>query len=71
MLARMTKDEYVELVPYFPYEVVKVFCDNTIQVQGSPRRYDSNCFDLLHNSKKITPEEALKVFLQELEEAKQ
>ena len=61
----MTNDKYVDLVPYFPYEVVKVFSNNTIQLQGSPMRYDSNNFDLLHNSKKINHDEALNIYMED------
>ena len=67
MIARLTKDTYIDLVPYFPYEITRVFYDGHIKLQGSPRRYESKYFDLNHDGKKITHEEAYELYKEGLE----
>lgn len=53
--AKMVKDEYVDLVPNFPYEVERVLSACTyIKLKGSPRRYATNCFEFYLNGEKIS-----------------
>ena len=67
MLAIMRKDKYIDLVPNYPYEITRVFYDGHIKLQGSPRRYEDKYFDLIHEGKKITHEEAYELYKEGLE----
>lgn len=62
MQAIMVKDEYVDLEPNCPYEVEKVYSENYIQLKRSHRRYKSGSFKLMHNGKKISHEEAYRLY---------
>lgn len=64
MQAIMIKDEYSDITPGFPYEVDKVFSrvDGHIKLKGSPRRYQIGCFMMVHDGKRITYEEAYRLY---------
>ena len=61
MQAVMTKDEYIDITPNYPYEVDRVFSEQYIKLKGSPRRYESKCFDIMHKGKKISHDEAYRL----------
>ena len=60
MKAIMVKDEYNDLVAGRLYEVNKVIkgAEYRIVVEGSPRRYRADRFEIWHNGKKISAKEA-------------
>lgn len=62
MIAKMIKDNYIDLVPNYPYEVTKVFRDGRIKVKGSPGIYDGRNFLIMQDRKEISLEEAYKQY---------
>lgn len=57
--AKMVKDEYVDLVPNYPYEVERIYGGYTyVKLKGSPRRYKSECFKFFIDGDAISQEEA-------------
>ena len=62
MIAYMVKDEYRDLAPDYPYEVIKVYSSKEIMLKGSPRRYSAKSFKITHNNKIITVAEAYRIY---------
>lgn len=60
MKAKMIKDDYIDIVSGYEYEVEKVFSPSYgyIKLKNSPRRYDINSFEITHNGKVISHAEA-------------
>ena len=62
MQAIMIEDEYVDVAPGHWYEVEKVFARDYIKLKGSPRKYLSKHFSIKHKGKKISHEEAYRLY---------
>lgn len=71
LTAKMVKDEYVDLVLGYPYEVERMFSQYAyVQLKGSPRRYDMHCFEFYLNGEKISAKAAYRWYRIERVKAK-
>ena len=61
LTAKMTKDDYVELVQDYPYEVRKFHGDKHIMINGSPRRYTVTSFSFECDGKPVSISKARKI----------
>ena len=62
MIAKMVKDNHIDLVPNHPYEITQVFKDGRIKVKGSLGIYDGRNFVIMQDGKEISLEEAYKQY---------
>lgn len=62
MIAIPKDDTYPDLQPNQEYEIERVFKDGYIILKGSQRRYKSNCFVIRHKGKKISFNEAYRLY---------
>lgn len=62
MQAILVVDEYSDLSLGYPYEISRVFGQDYICLNGSPRRYLSNCFTLTDGNTKLSHREAYRLF---------
>lgn len=62
MIAIPKDNTYQDLQPNQEYEIDRVFKNDYIILKGSKRRYKSNCFEIRHNGKKISFEEAYRLY---------
>lgn len=68
MQAVVVKSEYKDLRKDCIYEVDRLTGDRYVYLKNNPRKYKSNCFRYIHNSKYISYAEAYR--LQQLEQVK-
>ena len=61
LTAKMTKDDYVELVQDYPYEVRKFHGDKHIMINDSPRRYTVTSFSFECDGKPVSISRARKI----------
>lgn len=62
MIAIPKNDTYQDLQFNQEYEIERVLTNHYIILKGSQRRYKSNCFEIRHNGKKISFEEAYRLY---------
>ena len=61
LTAKMIKDDYVELVQDYLYEVRKFHGDKHIMINGSPRRYTATSFSFECDGKPVSISKARKI----------
>ena len=61
LTAKMTKDDYVELVQDYPYEVRKFHGDKHIMINDSPRRYTVTSFSFECDGEHVSISKAKKI----------
>ena len=61
LTAKMTKDEYVELVQDYPYEVRKFHGDKHIMINDCPRDYTVTSFSFECDGKPVSISQARKI----------
>lgn len=60
--ALLVENEYADLEMLSVYDVDRVFSVATIQLKGNKRRYQSKCFVLMKDGKRLTHSEAYKIY---------
>lgn len=60
--AVMKKDDYIDIEPWYQYEVEKVFSSGHIKLTNGPRIYLANSFELYNKGERITFKKAYMLY---------